>query len=200
MVNSHIIRRVSFGLLERLGKLIKDHPEYVHISIEGHADERGAEDFNQRLSDARASSVLDFLVKAGVPRGRLSSKGFGSTRPLVDKKSEFAYYQNRRVEFIITREARVSGKSPVLPPKPPSLGQDGPLPPDVPVGSDPASKAPDPAAKPAPVPSPAPAPTPKQTEAPTPPPVPPNPAPPKSPAPPPASGTAGQAGQKGAQP
>jgi outer membrane protein OmpA-like peptidoglycan-associated protein len=123
-INSHIIRVESFGLLGRLAKLVKDHPEYIHISIEGHADERGAEDFNQRLSESRASSVLDFLVKSGVSLGRLSSKGFGSTKPLVEEKGEFAYYQNRRVEFIITREARVSSKAPP-PPPPPSLGSDG---------------------------------------------------------------------------
>ncbi len=124
LINSHIIRRESFGLLSRLAKLIKDHPEYIHISIEGHADERGAEDFNQRLSVVRAAAVKEFLIKSGIRSSRLSSKGFGSTRPLVDAKGEYYYFQNRRVEFIITREARVSGKEP-LPPPPPSLGSDG---------------------------------------------------------------------------
>ncbi|HET9956766.1 MAG TPA: OmpA family protein [Polyangiaceae bacterium] len=127
MINSHIIRKESFELLERLAKLIVDHPEYIHISIEGHADERGSEEFNEKLSRGRAYSVLEFLVKSGVHKNRLSHAGYGSKRPLVDSKGESAYYQNRRVEFIITREARVSGKSP-LPPKPPSLGSDGPPP------------------------------------------------------------------------
>jgi outer membrane protein OmpA-like peptidoglycan-associated protein len=126
MVNSHIIRRESFGLLTRLAKLIKDHPEYVHVSIEGHADERGAEDFNQKLSENRASSVMDFLVKSGVAASRLSSKGYGSTRPLVDRKSELAYFHNRRVEFIITREGRGSTGPLLNPLKPGSLGSDGP--------------------------------------------------------------------------
>jgi outer membrane protein OmpA-like peptidoglycan-associated protein len=165
MINSHIIRRDSYGLLERLSKLIKEHPEYVHISIEGHADERGAEDFNQRLSETRAASVLEFVVKSGVPKSRLSSKGFGSSKPLVDRKSEFAYYQNRRVEFIITREARVSAQVPVAP-KPQSLGSDGTPPPDEPLKAPP-PQLPKPAAVPPPAPPP-PAP---------PPPTPPPPAP-----------------------
>jgi len=124
MVNSHIIRRESFGLLARLAKLIKDHPEYVHVSIEGHADERGAEDFNQKLSENRASAVQEFLVKNGVAAARLSSKGYGSTHPLVERKSELAYFHNRRVEFIITREGRGS-TGPMLNPLK-SLGTDGP--------------------------------------------------------------------------
>jgi hypothetical protein len=152
MINSHIIRRDSYGLLERLSKLIKEHPEYVHISIEGHADERGAEDFNQRLSETRAASVLEFVVKSGVPKSRLSSKGFGSSKPLVDRKSEFAYYQNRRVEFIITREARVSAQVPVAP-KPQSLGSDGTPPPDEPLKAPP-PQLPKPAAVPPPAPPP----------------------------------------------
>jgi outer membrane protein OmpA-like peptidoglycan-associated protein len=147
MINSHIIRRDSFALLERLGKLIKEHPEYVHISIEGHADERGAEDFNQRLSESRAASVLEFVVKSGVPRKRLSSKGFGSSRPMVDRKGEFAYYQNRRVEFIITREARVSGQQ-ALPPPPRPLGSDG-----APPAEEPLKETPPAAGKPPPTPT-----------------------------------------------
>lgn len=131
MVNSHIIRRQSFPLLERLAKLIKDHPEYIHIAIEGHADERGPDSFNQPLSERRAASVLEQLVKAGVPRDRLSSKGFGESAPRSEKKTEFGYYQNRRVEFIITRESKLPPKEsapPVDPP--PSLGSDGAPPPD----------------------------------------------------------------------
>ncbi|HET9934779.1 MAG TPA: OmpA family protein [Polyangiaceae bacterium] len=126
MVNSHIIRRESFSLLARLAKLIKDHPEYVHVSIEGHADERGAEDFNQKLSENRASAVMEFLVKSGVPASRLSSKGYGASRPLVDRKSELAYFHNRRVEFIITREGRGSTGPLLNPLKPGVLGSDGP--------------------------------------------------------------------------
>jgi len=108
--NSHIIRTISYPLLERLAKLIKDHPEYVHVDIEGHADERGSESFNKQLSENRAKAVLDFLVKSGVEASRLSSKGFGSEVPLVDKKSEHAWLMNRRVEFKVTRQ--ISHKGP----------------------------------------------------------------------------------------
>jgi outer membrane protein OmpA-like peptidoglycan-associated protein len=105
-VNSAVIRQVSYPLLNRLTKLVAEHPEYTHISVEGHADERGAEDFNRKLSDDRARSVLEFMVKQGIARDRLSSQGFGSSRPLVDSKNEYAWLLNRRVEFTVTRQMR----------------------------------------------------------------------------------------------
>jgi outer membrane protein OmpA-like peptidoglycan-associated protein len=110
-VNSAVIRQVSFPLLQRLTKLVAEHPEYTHISVEGHADERGAEDFNRKLSDDRARSVLEFMVKQGIARERLSSQGFGSSRPLVDKKNEYAWLLNRRVEFTVTRQMRQGGSA-----------------------------------------------------------------------------------------
>jgi len=108
-VNSFIIRKISYPLLMRLAKLIADHPEYVHVSVEGHADERGPDNFNQKLSEDRARAVMDFLIKQGIARERLSSIGYGSTRPLVDKKSEYALLLNRRVEFTVTREMKADG-------------------------------------------------------------------------------------------
>jgi len=110
-VNSAVIRKVSYPLLQRLTKLVTEHPEYKHISVEGHADERGAEDFNRQLSEDRARSVLEFMVKQGVARERLSSQGFGASKPLVDKKNEYAWLLNRRVEFTVTREMRQGGMS-----------------------------------------------------------------------------------------
>ena len=181
MVNSHIIRRESFSLLARLAKLIKDHPEYVHVSIEGHADERGAEDFNQKLSENRASAVMEFLVKSGVSASRLSSKGYGASRPLVDRKSELAYFHNRRVEFIITREGRGSTGPLLNPLKPGVLGSDGP-----PLPEDEQKKETSPVLPSAPT-----LPAPQAT-----PPAPPPPPPP----PPPAAPKAAPSGAKGGKP
>jgi outer membrane protein OmpA-like peptidoglycan-associated protein len=110
-VNSAVIRQISFPLLQRLTKLVAEHPEYTHISVEGHADERGPEDFNRKLSEDRARSVLEFMVKQGIARERLSSQGFGASRPLVDKKNEYAWLLNRRVEFTVTRHMRQGGSA-----------------------------------------------------------------------------------------
>ncbi len=105
-VNSWIIRSVSFNLLNHLAKLLKDHPEYVRIDVEGHADQRGPEWFNKRLSRNRAKAVLEYLVKHGVAESRLSYHGYGSSRPLVKKNTEHAWYLNRRVEFTVTRQVK----------------------------------------------------------------------------------------------
>jgi outer membrane protein OmpA-like peptidoglycan-associated protein len=101
--NNATIRPQSYPLLKRLAKLLGEHPEYVHIEVHGHTDDRGADSFNQKLSEDRASSVVEFLVKHGIERDRLSSKGFGDTVPITDEKTEYALFLNRRVELAITR-------------------------------------------------------------------------------------------------
>lgn len=106
MINSHIIRNISYPLLSRLAGLIKEHPEYIHIEVQGHTDERGPDWFNERLSQTRADAVMAFLVAQGVSAERLSAKGYGKSKPLMEKRTEYAYYMNRRVEFEITREIR----------------------------------------------------------------------------------------------
>jgi outer membrane protein OmpA-like peptidoglycan-associated protein len=117
--NNAIIRDVSFPLLERLSKLVREHPEYVHIEVQGHADQKGPEDFNKKLSEDRAKSVLEFMVKHGVARSRLSAVGFGSSQLLVQEKNQRALFLNRRVEFVITREVR-GGATPAPAPAPPA--------------------------------------------------------------------------------
>ncbi len=104
--NSAKLRPASYPLLERVADVIRQNPTYVHIEVQGHTDERGSEAFNQRLSQGRAESVMEFLISKGIAKDRLTAKGFGFSKPLVDKKSERAWFMNRRVEFTITREQR----------------------------------------------------------------------------------------------
>jgi outer membrane protein OmpA-like peptidoglycan-associated protein len=101
--NSAQIRALSHPLLERVAALILENPNYVQIQVEGHTDERGGEAFNEKLSRERAQSVIELLAARGVERSRLSARGHGSSQPLVDTRSERAWYMNRRVEFTITR-------------------------------------------------------------------------------------------------
>lgn len=72
-----------------------------HISVEGHTDSIGTIEYNQRLSEDRARSVAAQLVSEGVPRGRVSTHGFGETRPIASNKSDAGRQRNRRVEVII---------------------------------------------------------------------------------------------------
>ncbi len=119
--NNSIIREISFPLLERLSKLLRDHPEYVHIEVQGYTDQKGNAAFNEKLSADRATSVVEFLVRrGGIARGRLSAVGFGSSNPVVDKTTQHALFLNRRVEFVITRAVRAGAVSPAAQPAPDS--------------------------------------------------------------------------------
>ncbi|MNC89158.1 Outer membrane porin F precursor [compost metagenome] len=92
--------------------MIKANPTYVRIEVQGHTDERGPAWFNQKLSQERSESVMVFLTSKGISKDRLSAKGFGADKPLVDQKGERAWYMNRRVEFAITRERSVKEGTP----------------------------------------------------------------------------------------
>jgi outer membrane protein OmpA-like peptidoglycan-associated protein len=78
------------------------HPEAAVTEIQGHTDRRGSQRYNRRLSDRRANSVRDYLIRKGVPAERLMAKGYGPDQPLEEGKDGPDYYdQNRRVQFIV---------------------------------------------------------------------------------------------------
>ena len=153
--NNARIREVSFPLLERLSRLIKAHPEYVHIEVQGHTDQRGTAEYNRKLSEDRANSVLEFLVKQGVERSRLNAVGFGSEHLLVDKSNERALFLNRRVEFQITRQPNPGAPADVAPPANPPPADAAPSTSPPPSSVAPPSSAAPPTASPPPPPPPA---------------------------------------------
>ena len=69
------------------------------ITIEGHCDERGSEEYNLALGDRRASGVKRYLVDLGVPASRLRTVSFGEAKPAVVGHDESAWRYNRRSEF-----------------------------------------------------------------------------------------------------
>lgn len=71
------------------------------IEIEGHTDAEGTDERNQRLSDRRAKAVADFLVKSGVDMKRLTTVGYGATRPIADNATADGRAKNRRIEFTV---------------------------------------------------------------------------------------------------
>lgn len=72
----------------------------LKLSVEGHTDGDGNAASNQKLSEERAAAVVASLVKGGVQAARLSSKGYGMSRPVADNKSEEGKAKNRRVELV----------------------------------------------------------------------------------------------------
>jgi outer membrane protein OmpA-like peptidoglycan-associated protein len=71
------------------------------IVVEGHTDSQGGASYNQDLSEKRAQTVRDYLITRGIPADRLSSQGFGLTRPIADNASAEGRANNRRVEIVV---------------------------------------------------------------------------------------------------
>ncbi len=71
------------------------------VAVEGHTDSVGTIDYNQRLSEARARSTADELVRNGVNPRRIHTRGFGETDPIASNNTETGRSRNRRVEVII---------------------------------------------------------------------------------------------------
>lgn len=84
--------------LNRIIKLMKDNPT-IRVEISGHTDTIGSERANQKLSNQRAQSVVNYLVDNGIAKDRLEAKGYGKTRPIATNKTEEGRQENRRVEI-----------------------------------------------------------------------------------------------------
>ncbi|WDI32560.1 OmpA family protein [Hyphococcus flavus] len=94
---------INPGFYETLNSVALVFEEYdkTTISVYGHADSTGPEDYNQRLSERRAQSVSSYLAGQSVSPARLRSVGFGETRPIGDNSTESGRSANRRVEIVI---------------------------------------------------------------------------------------------------
>jgi outer membrane protein OmpA-like peptidoglycan-associated protein len=97
----------STPVLVAVAQVLVEHPEIRDVLVEGHTNDVGDDEVNYRLSDARARAVMDWLIRNGVDRNRLTSKGYGETRPLVPNDGDENRARNRRVEFtILSRVSR----------------------------------------------------------------------------------------------
>jgi len=87
--------------LDRSGTILKENPQ-IKVEIGGHTDPAGPEKVNQKLSEKRAQSAKKYLTdKFGIAENRLVPKGYGSTKPVADNKTEEGRSKNRRAEFRI---------------------------------------------------------------------------------------------------
>lgn len=94
------LRDESKPELSRLIALLNDVPT-MRIEISGHTDNKGSDDYNQRLSESRAKSVVDYLVKNGINAKRLEYKGAGESKPIDTNDTDEGRQNNRRTEFKI---------------------------------------------------------------------------------------------------
>ncbi len=87
--------------LGQVAKALLDNGENQPITIEGHTDSRGNEDQNQLLSKQRADTVRDYLIGLGVKQERITTVGYGETRPIATNDTPEGRANNRRVEIVI---------------------------------------------------------------------------------------------------
>ena len=98
--NSYELKPESAIELNKLAYFIVNNPT-LKIEISGHTDNIGTENFNRKLSENRAKTVVGYLISKGIPTDRLLSKGYGKTQPISDNNTEEGRAQNRRTEFKI---------------------------------------------------------------------------------------------------
>lgn len=95
------------GARERLAKvsgIVLAYPT-LHLQVEGHTDSVGSDEYNQSLSERRASAVRDYLVQQGIAANSVDSRGFGKTQPIASNETAEGRQQNRRVELVLSGDA-----------------------------------------------------------------------------------------------
>jgi outer membrane protein OmpA-like peptidoglycan-associated protein len=98
-VNKSTIKPESMGALNEIAKMMKEHND-LKFEIDGHTDSDGKPDANLKLSQDRADAVKAKLTELGIDDGRLTTKGFGATKPIDKNDNAEGKANNRRVEFV----------------------------------------------------------------------------------------------------
>ncbi len=101
------IRRDAAFELDKVVEAMKKYPE-LKIHIVSHTDKRGSETYNQKLSEKRAKSTMEYIVSKGIDASRLTAEGKGELEPAVkcNRCTKDQYQMNRRSEFLIVKEEK----------------------------------------------------------------------------------------------
>ncbi|HCF61946.1 MAG TPA: hypothetical protein DFS52_28605, partial [Myxococcales bacterium] len=98
-----ILGKRSFQILDEVVQVLNDYPGIKKIRVEGHTDSVGSNKFNERLSQSRADSVVEYLLSQGVSADRIEAVGYGEERPIQSNATAKGRAANRRTEFNITQ-------------------------------------------------------------------------------------------------
>ncbi|MEJ2404790.1 MAG: OmpA family protein [Candidatus Thiodiazotropha sp.] len=90
----------AMNTIDKLAKFLAEYPKKT-VLIEGHTDNIGSEEYNQKLSEQRALAVKNALIQVGVDASRIDTVGLGETSPITDNSTEAGRLKNRRVEIVI---------------------------------------------------------------------------------------------------
>ncbi|MBD9456947.1 OmpA family protein [Pseudomonas sp. PDM05] len=100
-----VVKPNSYGDVKNLADFMKQYPA-THVEVAGHTDSVGPDAYNQKLSQRRADAVKQVLVKDGVAANRVTSVGYGESRPVADNATEAGRAVNRRVEASVEAQAQ----------------------------------------------------------------------------------------------
>ena len=96
---STILTKPSYKTLDDIVYLMQKFAD-VSLEIQGHTDNVGADEYNENLSQGRAQSVVDYMIRKGITVDRLRAVGYGPHKPIADNKTKKGRAKNRRVELV----------------------------------------------------------------------------------------------------
>jgi peptidoglycan-associated lipoprotein len=104
--NKSNIRPDAAVELDKLVVILQENPK-ISVELSSHTDSRGKDGYNLKLSADRAKSAVSYIISKGIASTRITSKGYGETRPVVaNAKTEDEFQKNRRTEFKVTKIAQ----------------------------------------------------------------------------------------------
>ena len=96
----YTIRAEDTPILDANAEWLKGNPRTL-LLIEGHADERGTNEYNLALGERRAKATRDYLVSVGIDAGRITVISYGEERPVCTEKNDACWAKNRRAHFLV---------------------------------------------------------------------------------------------------
>ena len=88
-----------------LRDIMKDYPDYK-LTVEGHCDERGCDEYNFALGDRRAQAAKDYLVQVGLPAAQLNQMSYGKEHPVCQEHEAACWQRNRRIHIVAMAQPR----------------------------------------------------------------------------------------------
>ncbi len=104
-LNSSYLTDQAKEELDKLVALLEEYPG-ASLIVDGHTDATGTEEYNQWLSEKRAESVKKYAVSKGLAENRISTHGYGQTKPIAANNTKEGRQQNRRVEVTIVTDKK----------------------------------------------------------------------------------------------
>ncbi|HEY4491130.1 MAG TPA: peptidoglycan-associated lipoprotein Pal [Acidobacteriota bacterium] len=100
--NRFEIRADQVDRIQANATILRQNPK-ITVTLEGHCDERGTEEYNEALGERRASAIKEYLVTLGIPSERIATISYGESRPFASGHNEDSWQQNRRAQSVVLK-------------------------------------------------------------------------------------------------